>query len=60
MDVRRDFLPKVVEEKHPNDKTFSHSGKPDFTKENPEIATLEIKPATPRARTRASINNSYT
>ena len=60
MDVKKDFLPRVVEQKHPNDKSFSHSGKPDFTKESPEIVSLRPLNSTPKVRTRASLNNSYT
>ena len=60
MDVAKDFLPRVVETKHPNDKSLSYSGKGDFTKETPEISTIETPGQPSKIRTRASLNNSYT
>lgn len=43
-----------------DDKTFSHTGKPDFTEEAPEIYRTLPKGPNSRPRTKASQNNSYT
>lgn len=60
MDVHKDFIPRVKEEKHPNDKSFSHTGNPDFTNEAPEIVSLKPLRSPEQVRTRKSLNNSYT
>lgn len=60
MDVRRDFISKVQEVKHPNDESFSHTGKSDFSPERPEIISISSGKTTGKPRTKASQNNSYT
>jgi hypothetical protein len=60
MNIRTDFLPRVKEEKHPTDKSFSYTGKGDFIESEPEIKTYQPRPIYTRPRTRRSELNSYT
>lgn len=57
----QDIINRGVQEiKHPSDKSFSYSGKPDFKEEQPEIFQIGPKPGYSRPRTKQSVNNSYT
>jgi hypothetical protein len=60
MDVHKDFLPRVVETKNPNDKSFSYTGKGDFVKESPELVDINPRAQGGPTRTRKSLINSYT
>jgi hypothetical protein len=59
MNVQRDFIPRLKTQES-KDETLSYTGKPDFTKEEPEILTLNPRGSRPRPRSRASELNSYT
>lgn len=50
----------IVEERKNNDETFSHSGSKDFVAPEGEVRNLPSKLPSPRTRTKASQNNSYT
>lgn len=59
MDVRKDFLPRLVVQKS-KDETLSYSGKQDFLPEETEIRTIGPRNLAPRPRTQKNINSSYT
>lgn len=42
------------------DSTYSYTGTKDFKESSPEVLKMESKAPTPRPRTKASQNNSYT
>lgn len=56
----QEILSHGIELRKNADKSYSHTGKQDFTPEEPEIKTLGPRAPYSRPRTRASQNNSYT
>lgn len=56
----RDIVNRGVTLTKNEDKTYSHSGKPDFQEQDPEIFRTYPKGPTSRPRTKASLTNSYT
>lgn len=56
----QDILKRGVAETKNQDKTYSHTGKPDFQEEEPEIFRTYPKGPNSRPRTKQSVNNSYT
>jgi hypothetical protein len=59
MNVKQ-ILDRGILERKFADETFSHTGRPDFQPDRPEILKIEPKPAISRPRTKQSANNSYT
>lgn len=55
-----EILSHGIEVRKNNDKSYSHTGKPDFQPEQPEIRTVGGHGPYSRPRTKASANNSYT
>lgn len=68
MDIRTEFLPKVVIQKHPNDKSYSKTGLSDFVDPEPSIFTIAPKgqapvpggPINKSRKQQISESNSYT